>query len=283
MNSRIGLALLAIGLVVAARGATGPVATLVVQPATPTAEGSVSPAPVLLELTVFAAASLKDVLADVMTTYEAVRPDVTLAVSADSSATLRTQIEQGAPADVFLSADTTNPQDLVDAGLTTGALSPFAGNSLTVIVPSANPAGITGPIDLAKPGVKIIAAGDDVPITRYATEAVAKLATLEGYPADFAAAYAANVVSREDNVGAVVAKIELGEGDAGIVYVTDANAADAVARIAIPDAGNVSATYAAVIVKTSLQVDAAQAFLDWLIGAEGQAILARHGFLPPAQ
>jgi len=283
VNSRIGLALLAIGLVVAACGATGPVATLVVQPATPTAEGSVSPAPVLLELTVFAAASLKDVLADVMTTYEAVRPDVTLAVSTDSSATLRTQIEQGAPADVFLSADTTNPQDLVDAGLTTGALSPFAGNSLTVIVPSANPAGITGPIDLAKPGVKIIAAGDDVPITRYATEAVAKLATLEGYPADFAAAYAANVVSREDNVGAVVAKIELGEGDAGIVYVTDANAADAVARIAIPDAGNVSATYAAVIVKTSLQVDAAQAFLDWLIGAEGQAILARHGFLLPAQ
>jgi molybdate transport system substrate-binding protein len=277
----IGL-VLAIGLVVVGCG-PGPAATRLVASAPPTTAGSASPAPTPAELTIFAAASLKDVLDDVTATYAGAQPDVTVTVSTDSSATLRTQIEQGAPADVFLSADTKNPQTLVDGGLTTGAASPFASNTLTVIVPTANPAGITSPMDLGLPGVKIIAAGDDVPITRYATEAVGKLAGLEGYPTDFAAAYAANVVSREDNVGAIVAKIELGEGDAGIVYATDATAVDAVARITIPEAGNAVTTYAGVILKPSRHVDAAQAFLDWLIGAGGQAILARHGFLPPAQ
>ena len=91
-------------------------------------------------------------------------------------------------------------------------------------MPTANPAGITTPADLAKPGVKVIAAGDEVPITKYATQLVENLAKAAGYPADFAAAYAANIASKEDNVKAVVAKIELGEGDAGIVYVTDAKA-----------------------------------------------------------
>ena len=82
-------------------------------------------------------------------------------------------------------------------------------------MPTDNPAGIKTPADLARPGVKVIAAGDEVPITKYATQLVANLAKEPGYPADFAAAYAANIVSKEDNVKAVVAKIELGEGDAG--------------------------------------------------------------------
>ena len=93
------------------------------------------------------------------TAYEAANPGTTLTVSTDSSAALETKIEQGAPADVFLSADTTNPQKLVDGGFASGDVTPFAGNALTIIVPGDNPAGIRTPADLAKPGVKIVAAG----------------------------------------------------------------------------------------------------------------------------
>jgi molybdate transport system substrate-binding protein len=232
-------------------------------------------------LTIFAAASLKDVLAKVKTAYETANPGTTLTISTDSSAALATQIQNGAPADVFLSADTKNPDALATAGLTTGPTTAFAGNTLTVIVPTANPAGITAPADLARAGVKVIAAGDEVPITTYATQAVDRLATVAGYPADFAAKYAANVVSKEENVKAIVGKLELGEGDAGIVYVTDATASDQVTPIEIPAAGNVPATYGAVVVKASPNAAAAQAFLDWLEGAEGQALLATFGFLPP--
>ena len=233
------------------------------------------------EVTVYAAASLKRVLDDVRTAYEASTPGVTLVVSTDSSAALRTQIEQGAPVDVFLAADTKQPQALVDAGLSTGPATPFAGNRLTIIVPTSNRAGILSPADLARPGVRIIAAGDEVPITSYATESVGKLGALNGYPDAFAASYAANIVSREDNVKAVVAKIELGEGDAGIVYLTDAAASTGVVAVAIPDAANVVATYAGLVVKASDRIDRAQDFLDWLTGTDGQGILTRHGFTPP--
>jgi len=233
-------------------------------------------------LTVYAAASLKSAMEAARTAYTAAVPGVTLTIATDSSATLRTQIEQGAPADVFLSADQTNPARLVDAGLTDGDAVDFAGNALVVVVPSANPAGIATPADLAVHGTKIIAAGAEVPITTYAARVVANLAAQPGYPTDFVARYDANVVSREDNVKAVVAKIELGEGDAAIVYDTDATASNRVRPIGIPTAANVSATYAGVIVKASERRAAAHAFLDWLAGPEGQAALARFGFAPPS-
>jgi len=233
-------------------------------------------------LTVYGAASLKGVLDKVKTTYEAANPGTTLTISTDSSTTLETQIEQGAPADVFLSADTTNPKKLVDKGLAAGAAVTFAGNKLTIIVPTANPAAITSPKDLAKTGVKAIAAGDAVPITKYATQLVANLAKESGYPADFAAKYTANIASKEDNVKAIVAKIELGEGDAGIVYVTDAKASTKVTTVDVPDAANVPATYAGVVVKASKNAAAAQAFLTWFAGPDGQAILGSFGFLPPS-
>ena len=234
-----------------------------------------------VELTVFAAASLKDALDALTSAYETAVPGTTLTVATDSSSTLRTQIEQGAPADLFLSADRKNPQRLVDAGLTDGPAIDFAGNTLTVIVPTDNPAGIESPADLAVPGVKIVAAGDDVPIATYAGRAVEQLATLPGYPADYARAYALNVVSREQDVKAVVAKIELGEGDAAIVYVTDARASRTVAAVEIPDTANVTATYAGVVLAESTRRDEAHAFLDWLAGPAGVEILAGFGFLPP--
>ena len=235
-----------------------------------------------VEITVFAAASLKGVLEEARSAYTAVAPGTVLTISTDSSAALETQIEQGAPADLFLSADTTNPTKLVDAGLADGAPVTFAGNELTVIVPTDNPAGIESPADIANPGVQVVAAGDEVPITRYTTQLVDNLARESGYPADFAAAYAANIASREDNVKAVVAKIELGEGDAGIVYVTDARASARVTTIDVPESANVPATYDGVVIRDSANATAAAAFLDWFAGPDGQAILGRFGFLPPS-
>jgi len=247
---------------------------------TSSANTGIGPRPI--ELTVYAAASLKGTLEAVRTAYETALPGTTITLATDASSTLRTQIEQGAPADVFLSADEQNPAALGDAGLTDGAAIPFAGNSLVVIVPTANPADLDTPADLALPGIKVIAAGADVPITRYATRVVTGLAREPGYPPDFATRYDANVVSREDNVKAVVAKIELGEGDAAIVYATDARASTTVGTIQIPTAANVRAAYAGVVVKSSAHLAAAHAFLAWLVGSGGQAVLARFGFRSPS-
>ena len=233
------------------------------------------------ELSVFAAASLRDALAGIETAYEALTPGVTLTIATDSSATMRTQIEQGAPADVFLSADVTNPAALADAGLADGEPIVFARNRLALITPTGNPGAITGAADLAKPGVRIIAAGDAVPITGYADQLLADLARLPGYPSDFVAACAANTVSREENVRSVVAKVELGEGDAAIVYATDASASRDVATIDLPASANVDAPYAGVVVRATASPSEAHAFLDWLAGPGGAAQLAGFGFLPP--
>jgi molybdate transport system substrate-binding protein len=249
-------------------------------PASPAA--TAAPTAASLDLTVYAAASLKKALATLKDAYEAANPGTTLTISTDSSTALATKIEQGAPADVFLSADTKDPQSLVDKGYGDGPVTVFAGNLLTVIVPTSNPAGIRSPADLARSGLKIITSADNVPIARYAAQLVANLAKEPGYPADFAAKYAANIASKEDNVSAVVSKIELGEGDAGVVYVTDAKGSDKVTAIPVPDSANVPVTYGGVVVKASPNAGAAGAFIAWLTGPDGQAILASLGFLAPA-
>ena len=268
------------GVLVLLMGACSGSATATPTPslaASPTASASPAPA----NLTIYAAASLKVALARVKTTYEAAHPGTTLTISTDASSALETKIEQGAPADAFLSADTTNPQKLVDKGLTVGGVTKFAGNLLAVIVPQANPAHIGSPEALANSGVMIIAAGDAVPITKYANQLVANLAKEPAYPADFAARYTANIVSKEDNVSAIVAKVELGEGDAGIVYVTDAKTSTKVTVVEVPSSANVPATYGGVVVKSSPSPGAAAAFLAWLARPDGQAVLAGFGFLPP--
>ncbi len=230
------------------------------------------------DVVVYAAASLAKAMADVSAAYEAGHPGTSIILSTDSSSALATKIEQGAPADVFLSADTANAQRLADDGIAAGAPTVIATNALAVIVPAGNPAGLASPADLARPGLKVIAAGDSVPITRYADHLVANLAREPGYPAGFEAAYAANVASREDNVSGVVAKVALGEGDAGIVYATDARSSDRVETIGVPAAANVPATYAGVVIAGSHGLAAGTAFLDWLAGPDGQAILAPYGF-----
>lgn len=235
-----------------------------------------------VELQVYAAASLKPVLVKLASAYEAAVPGVVLTVSTDSSTALETKIEQGAPADVFLSADTKNPQMLAAKSLAAGGVVTFARNELTVIVPEANAAGIASPTDLGRPGLKVIACAEGVPIERYTAQWLARVSALAGYGPDFAARYQANVVSREDNVGGIVAKVALGEGDAGVVYVTDARASDKVRTIPIPADQNVPAAYGGVVVKASAHVADATAFLSWLTGPDGEGILASFGFLPPA-
>jgi molybdate transport system substrate-binding protein len=284
MRSRFAASVAALALVLAGCSASAtPVPSV---PAATTAPATMAPATSApataapANLTIFGASSLTAVLAKVKTTYEAANPGTTLTISTDSSTALETKIEQGAPADVFLSADTANPQKLVDDGYGVGPVTKFAGNLLTIIVPLGNPAGIQTPVDLAKSGVKIVTCGPTVPIAKYAAQLVANLATQPGYPADFVAKYNANVVSQQDNVSAVVSQIALGDGDAGIVYATDAKTSTQVTTVAIPAAANVPATYGGVVVKASTNLAAAQAFLTWLAGPDGQAVLASFGFLP---
>lgn len=241
---------------------------------------SAAPSAAAGEIQVYAAASLRAVLARARAAYEAANPGTVVTVSTDSSAALETRIEQGAPADVFLSADMENPRKLVDGGFASGDVTAFAGNLLTVIVPTSNPAGITTPADLAGDGVRIIAAADGVPIQAYTATLLENLARAPGYPADMVERYAANVVSREDNAGAVVTKVALGEGDAGVVYMTDATTSEAVTTVEIPAEANVLATYGGVVVKASKSPGAAAAFLAWLAGPDGQAILTSFGFQP---
>jgi molybdate transport system substrate-binding protein len=229
-------------------------------------------------ITVFGAASLRDALEAAAAAYEEATGN-TIVVATDSSTALRTQIEQGARVDVFLSADTQNPDALMAGGLVDGAVVPFAGNSLAIVIPAANPAGLGSPFDLGRPGLKIIAAGDSVPISGYAATLLRNLAALPGAPAGLGDAYAANIVSREDNALAVLSKVALGEGDAGIVYASDATTSAAVAIVDIPSEANVSATYAGVVPTTASQPAAGHAFLDWLAGPGGQAVLAAFGFV----
>jgi molybdate transport system substrate-binding protein len=282
VRSRLALLVAIVMMAAAACSAGASPSPSPASPSTPASATAEPPGTAPVELTIYGAASLKSALAKVEAAYEAAYPGVTLTISTDSSTALATKIEQGAPADVFLSADTKNPQGLVDKGLAGGPVTEFAGNTLAVIVPISNPAGIRTPADLAKAGVKVIAAGEAVPITKYANQLVANLAKEAGYPAEFAAKYAGNVASREDNVAAVVSKLALGEGDAGIVYATDATTSDKVTAVEVPGSANVTATYGGVVVRSSPHADAASAFLSWLTGPDGQAILASLGFLPPA-
>jgi molybdate transport system substrate-binding protein len=229
------------------------------------------------EVTVYAAASLTDVFEELAAAYTE-ETGVTVVLSFDASSALRAQITEGAPADVFASADLANPQALADEGLTAGDPTVFTRNALTIVTP-ADAEAVDDWTDLATPGLRIVAAGEDVPITGYANELVANLDSHADAPAGFADAYAANVVSREDNVRAVLAKIELGEGDAAIVYETDAASTDAVSSLEVPGSANVVAEYAAVVVADA--APGAAEFVAWLAEEPAQRILASHGFGPP--
>ena len=145
--------------------------------------GSSAPGPVPMDLTVAAASSLRDAVTALTGSWAADHPGITFTFTTDSSATIRAQIEQGAPVDVFLSADTRNPQALAEGGLVEGLPVTFAANALALVVPTDNPAGITEPADLARPGVRVVGAADSVPIAAYTARVIAALGASTADPA----------------------------------------------------------------------------------------------------
>ncbi len=237
-----------------------------------TAESAVTTtAPILKgEITVFAASSLTATFRAVGTAFTKVHPEARVVFSFDASSALVTQITQGAPADVFASADTANMNKLTTATLTASTPVIFATNLLSIIVPANNPKGIKAPTDLANPNLKVVLCDPTVPCGKYAKQSLD------------AAKVTVTPVSLEQNVKGVVTKVTTGEADAGIVYVTDVKAAgNKASGVDIPAAVNVVAKYPIASIKTSTHQDIDAAFIAFLTSPDGQAILATSGFGQP--
>src|SRR5205085_6224305 len=181
-----------------------------------------APTPVSGEIVVFAASSLTDAFQDMGTAFQQANPDARLIFNFGASSQLATQLGQGASADVFASADTTQMDNAKKSGAVTGQDRIFAGNRLVLITPKDNPAHITSVGDLANPGVKFVTAQPSVPIGTYTAQMLDKASADPQYGADFKDRVVGNTVSQEDNVRQVVSKVQLGEADAAVVYSTDA-------------------------------------------------------------
>jgi len=236
------------------------------------------------DLTVFAAASLISALTEMAETYEASHPGIDVVLNFDGSQALRTQIEQGAYADVFLSANTKHLYALRDQGLMeNSSIGLFAKNKLAVITPASNPGNITTLSDLARPGTRLVIGTKDVPVGDYARQILKKMGNDSTYGPSYNASVLANVISEETAVTGVVTKVQLGEADAGIVYESDITPEnrDKFLVISIPDQYNVIAEYPAGIVGLSAHKDEAAGFLAYLKGEQGRAILAKYGFAFP--
>lgn len=218
-------------------------------------------------LTVFAASSLTKTFTELGKEFEAHHDGTTVKLSFGGSADLVEQIRSGAPADVFASADTANM-----GRLGSDAESPrdFATNVLEIAVPPGNPAGVASFADLAKPGVKLVVCAPEVPCGT-ATAAVAKNAGVTLKP-----------VSEEQSVTDVLGKVTSGEADAGVVYVTDVKGAgDQVQGVAFPESSSVVNTYPIATVKDAKHARLAREFVDFVLGADGQKVLADAGFGKP--
>jgi len=230
-------------------------------------------------LVVFAAASLTDAFEDLGRGFEAENQGVVVTFNFAGSQALRTQIEEGAAADVFASASLKEIEVLAEEGMLVGVARTFATNLLTIVVPLDNPADIESPLDLARPGVKLVLAAEQVPAGGYARQSIERLAGV--YGASFSEAVRENVVSSEDNVKQIVAKVQLGEADAGIVYVTDALAAASLITIAIPPEQNVVAEYPIAVLAQATNGHVAESFVEYLLSPDGLDTLERWGFRPP--
>lgn len=230
-------------------------------------------------LTILAAASLTDAFTEMGKNFEAANPGVTVTFNFAGSQALRTQIEEGAPADIFASASGKEMDALVASQFVTdGASQIFLSNKLVIILPANNPAGLEKLEDLANPGLKLVLAAEDVPVGNYARQALEKMNGPFG--ADFKDKVLANVVSNEDNVKQVVAKVQLGEADAGIVYTSDAVPAPDLKSIEIPADLNVIAKYPIAALVKSENAELAGAFIAYVLSSEGQSILKKWGFSP---
>jgi molybdate transport system substrate-binding protein len=258
-------ALLALGLMLAMRGST-------TASAVPRIQG---------DLTIFTAASLTEAFKEMAAEIERANPGTKLTFNFAGSPTLRTQLAQGARADVFASADEPNMAGAEKDGTISGEPQIFARNQLVVVVPATNPTGIKTLQDLAKPNIKLVLTHKDVPVGNYARQALEKMSHDPAFGHDFATRVLANLVSEETNVKQVASKVQLGEADAGLVYATDVTPAihEAVKVIHIPPEYNVMARYPIAIVKGGRNQQGARAFIEYVLSPAGQAILERYGFL----
>ena len=220
-------------------------------------------------LTVFAAASLKTSITELAKMFEAQHPGTTVTLSFAGSSDLATQINQGAPADVFASADTRNMEILQEAGLVDGEPQIFATNTLAIAVPPGNPAGIRSFADLAKPGTRLVQCAHQVPCGAAAAVIEQQTGT------DL------NPVSEENSVTDVLGKVISAEADAGLVYVTDLqSAAGRVEGVAFPEAAGAVNSYPAAVLSNSRNSADARAFLELVGSPEGQQVLSDAGFGP---
>ncbi len=239
---------------------------------TPTASTTTGPgsSPTTGEVTVFAAASLTEAFTQIGEDFEAANPGTTVTFNFASSSSLVTQIDQGAPADVFASADEANMEKLTDAGANGEAPVVFATNELAIIVAKGNPAKIASVQDLTDPDLVVVTAAPQVPVGAYAAQVFDR------------AGITVTPKSLETDVKAVVTKVTSGEADAGIVYRTDVEAAgDEAEGVAIPAELNVVARYPIVVTEAAPNPTAAKRFVAWVTGPEGQARLAAAGFAAP--
>lgn len=220
-------------------------------------------------VSVYAASSLTEAFTAVARRFEELNPGSTVELTFNGSSALATQIAQGAPADVFAAADTETMARLVDDGLAVGPATIFARNRLAIVVAQGNPLGIGALADLARDDIVTIACASDIPCGRYA-DAVLAAAGVEASPR-----------SRELNVKAVVARVALGEADAGIVYATDVMADERVDGVAIAEEQNLVVEYPVVVLREAATTALAQAFVSFLTSPDGQAALAERGFLTP--
>lgn len=218
-------------------------------------------------LTVFAAASLKGSFTDIAERFEEENPGITVALNFAGSADLAVQVSQGAPADVFASADTGTMAKVRESGLVDGEPRDFATNTLALAVPAGNPAGISSFADLAKNGTRLVACARQVPCGAAAAAVADQTGT------------ALRPVSEENSVADVLGKVISGEADAGLVYATDVRSAGGkVDSVPFPEAAGTVNAYPAAVLAASGNKAAAGRFLDFLAGAGGQEILAAAGF-----
>lgn len=234
-----------------------------------------APQPASTALTVFTAASLTEAFSEISVTFETAHPGVDVTLNLAGSNTLRAQIEQGARADVFASANIREMDALVAGGLVApDAPRIFLTNRLVVIAPADNPARVDTVEDLIRPGLKLVLAAEDVPIGRYSRLMLGNVSP------GFKTQVLENVVSNETTVKQVVAKVQLGEADAGIVYISDAVAAPELTLIEIPAEWNVLAEYSIAALIAAPHPELAEEFVAFVLSPEGQAILEKWGFMP---
>lgn len=231
------------------------------------------------ELTVFAASSLSEVFNEMAAAFQTRHPGSSVVFNFAGTPTLRTQLEQGAQADVFAAANQEQMELALRSGVVAGEPATFATNRLIVVAPAGRES-VRSLGDLEKPGVKIVLALPNVPIGDYSRRSLQKMDDSGEFPAGFASRVLSNVVSEESNVRQVLAKVALGEADAGIAYGTDVTPAirGQVRTIEIPDGFNVLAVYPIALAKSASNSTGAAAFIEFILSAEGQGILARYGF-----